>query len=167
MLPLANLQANTDVLWAHITLSFVLFPVAILVMRRFSVDVNFQEVGLEMRKTLMVERVPKYMCKEQELKRHFHEAYAESVQVQNVRFAYDVAKLQQIHGELKDAKIALKYCQRQNHLGKEQFHVYRHNCSRFCSCFCCCCSDKTEGKKIGIWFFRYLIWSNSVLVTKN
>ncbi len=56
---LANLEANRDVLWAHITLSFLLFPVAIIVMRRFSVDVQFQEVGLEMRKTLMIEKVPK------------------------------------------------------------------------------------------------------------
>lgn len=68
---LANLQGNTDVLWAHITLSFLLFPVAILVMRRFSVDVKFQEIGLEMRKTLMIEKVPKYLCKEPELRRHF------------------------------------------------------------------------------------------------
>ena len=68
---LANLEADKDVLWAHISLSFLLFPVAILVMRRFSVDVEFQEVGIEMRKTLMIEKVPKYVCKEIELKRHF------------------------------------------------------------------------------------------------
>jgi hypothetical protein len=58
---LVNLEADKDVLWAHISLSFLLFPVAILVMRRFSVDVEFQEVGIEMRKTLMIEKVPKYL----------------------------------------------------------------------------------------------------------
>ena len=97
---LANLEADKDVLWAHISLSFLLFPVAILVMRRFSVDVRFQEVGIEMRKTLMIERVPKYVCKEIELKRHFNEAYPE-IEITKIDIAYDVRKLQLIYNDLK------------------------------------------------------------------
>ena len=142
---LANLSATTDTLWAHITLSFLLFPVAILVMRRFSIDVKFQEIGLEMRKTLMIEKIPKYMCKEEEIRRHFQEAYPD-IKIQKIDFAFDVLKLQNIYNELRDARMALRYCQKHNILEKEDFHVYRPQCSRFCGCFCCCCNNKIEGE---------------------
>jgi hypothetical protein len=120
------LSANEEVLWAHVTLSFLLFPVAILVMRRFSLNVQFQEIGLEMSKTLMIEKVPKVMCKEEELKRHFNEAYPDDVRIRKITFSYDVLKLQNIHQELKDAKIALKYCNKHNVLDKKEFYVYRY-----------------------------------------
>ena len=37
---LANLDPSTEYLWVHLILAFLFFPVAILVMRRFSVDVR-------------------------------------------------------------------------------------------------------------------------------
>ena len=70
-----------------------------------------------MRKTLMIEKVPKYMCKEIELKRHFSEAYPD-VSITKINLAYDVQKLQLIYNDLKDAKMAWKYCKRQHDLGK-------------------------------------------------
>ena len=140
---LANLDPNSDVLWAHITLSFLLFPVVILVMRRFSVDVQFQDVGLEMRRTLMIEKVPRAMCHQPELKRHFAEAYPE-VEISKIDFAFDVNNLQTIFNEWKEARLALKYCNRHDVLNKEKFHLYRAHCSRFCGCFCCCCSEQVE-----------------------
>ena len=140
---LANLDPNSDVLWAHVTLSFLLFPVVILVMRRFSVEVEFQDVGLEMRRTLMIEKVPRAMCHEPELRRHFLEAY-QHCEIKKVDFAFDIDKLQQIFNEWKEARLGLKYCNRHDNLNKEKFHLYRANCSRFCGFFCCCCSDKVE-----------------------
>merc|ERR1712223_1342416 len=98
-----------------------------------------------MRKTLMIERVPKYVCKEIELKRHFNEAYPE-IEITKIDIAYDVRKLQLIYNDLKDAKISWKYTKRHNDLGKDEFHVYRPQCSRFCGCFCCCFADKIEAK---------------------
>jgi len=151
---LANLSVDDDgdYLWVHISLSFFLFPVAILVMRRFSVNVKFVEVGLEMRKTLMIMKVPRILCRELELKRHFAEAYPD-VTVKNVNFAYDVKKLQAIYSELKDAKSALRYCNKHNALDKEEFFVYRANCSRLCCCFCCFCSPKLEATE----FYQQLV----------
>ena len=140
---LANLDPKSDLLWAHITLSFFLFPVVILVMRRFSVDVQFQDIGLEMRKTLMIEKVPRAMCHEAELRRHFTEAYP-NVEVSKVTFAFDIYKLQQIFNEWKEARLAMKYCNRHDTLNKDKFFLYRANCSRFCGCLCCCFSDKVE-----------------------
>ena len=60
-------------------------------------------------------KVPRVLCREYELKRHFAEAYPD-VTVKNVTFAYDVKKLQAISSELKDAKSALKYCNKHNAL---------------------------------------------------
>lgn len=37
---LANLDPSGELLWVHLCLAFLFFPVAILVMRRFSVDVR-------------------------------------------------------------------------------------------------------------------------------
>ena len=69
-------------------------------------------------------KVPRVLCRELELKRHFAEAYPD-VTVKNVTFAYDVKKLQAIYSELKDAKSALRYCNKHNALDKEEFFVYR------------------------------------------
>jgi hypothetical protein len=45
-------------------------------MRRFSVGLHFQEVSLEISKTLMLDGVPKELCqREEELRRHFDEAF--------------------------------------------------------------------------------------------
>ena len=85
---------------------------------------EFVEVGLEMRKTLMIQKVPRVMCKIDELKRHFLEAYPDVI-VKNITFAYNVQKLQNIYNELKDAKSALKYCNKHDVLDKEPFYVYR------------------------------------------
>ena len=72
----------------------------------------------------MIMKVPRVLCREYELKRHFAEAYPD-VTVKNVTFAYDVKKLQAISSELKDAKSALKYCNKHNALDKEEFYLYR------------------------------------------
>ena len=110
------------------SISFLLFPVAIIVMRRFSVNVAFVEVGVEMRKTLMIEKVPRTMCKEIEIRRHFSEAYP-SLTVTKVDFAFNVKNLHWIYNELKDARESLRYCNKHDVLDKEQFYVYRvsHN----------------------------------------
>ena len=50
---LVNLSADSPLLWAHVCLSFFFFPLAIIVMRRFSVGVRFQ-VG--QRKTCIAEK---------------------------------------------------------------------------------------------------------------
>jgi hypothetical protein len=49
-------------------------------MRRFSVGLHFQEVSLEISKTLMLDCVPKTVChSEEEIRRHFDEAFPDAV----------------------------------------------------------------------------------------
>ena len=98
-------------------------------MRRFSVGLHFQEVSLEISKTLMLDGVPKSFCHtDEEIKRHFEEAFPES-QITDVRFAYNVNKLQQIHLQLQDAKQSQEYCRRNETLGRPSFKVCNKECS--------------------------------------
>ena len=82
---LANLDPDSDLLWVHLCLSFIFFPVAILIMRRFSVDLRFTQVNMEISHTLMIERIPKMFCRStEELQRHFDEAYP-TVEITDIR----------------------------------------------------------------------------------
>ncbi len=104
---LVNLAPNSEFLWAHVALAFFFLPLAILVMRRFSVGVEFQarldvatmmsrfclqhdddllqEIDLDLRKAIMIENIPRYLCHSDHLKQHFEEAYeAEGVKVSAV-----------------------------------------------------------------------------------
>ena len=57
-----NLNPESDYLWAHISLGFILFPLSILIMRRFSQNIQFTQSGLEINRTVLVENVPKSCC---------------------------------------------------------------------------------------------------------
>ena len=70
---LVNLDPDSGYLWVHITLAFCLFPTAIVVMRRFSVDLRFRDTGLDVTRTLAIERIPRHMCREEAVRRHFDE----------------------------------------------------------------------------------------------
>ena len=48
----------------------------------------FRDVPLEITRTLLVEKIPEHMCKEDLVKRHFREAYP-ALTVTSVRLAYD------------------------------------------------------------------------------
>ena len=69
---LGNLDPHSHFLWAHISLAFCLFPLSILFMRRFSVDLRFTQLSLEMSRTLLIENIPKNLCRStEEVKRYF------------------------------------------------------------------------------------------------
>jgi len=139
---LANLDPSTEYLWVHLILAFMFFPVAILVMRRFSVDVRFTQVSLEMSHTVMIENIPKMFCRSsEELRRHFAEAFPQ-VEITDLRFGYDVAKLQTVHQSLNLASTSYHSCAKNK--GKE-VGVYDVQCSRYFFCFCCCCAKKHQG----------------------
>lgn len=141
---LVNLDPSSDYLWVHVAFSFIFFPLAIVIMRKFSVDVEFQDVSLEISRTLMIEKVPKYLCKVEEITRHFTEAFKD-IKVKEVRFAYDVEKLKAIHDDLVEVRLAKEYCERNQELGRNPITMYPVQCSRCCSCFCCCCVKAENG----------------------
>ena len=57
-----NLNPESNYLWAHISVGFILFPLSILIMRRFSQNIQFTQLGLEINRTVLVENVPKSCC---------------------------------------------------------------------------------------------------------
>ena len=57
-----NLNPESNYLWAHISVGFIPFPFSILIMRRFSQNIQFTQMGLEINRTVLVENVPKLCC---------------------------------------------------------------------------------------------------------
>lgn len=103
---LVNLEPDSPYLWVHISLAFFFFPVSIVVMRRFSVRLNFTEVSLEISRTIMIENIPKNLCNtDKELFRYFQEAFPKCT-ISDLRFAYDVQKLTTVAQDLKAVKSA-------------------------------------------------------------
>ena len=71
---------------------------------------RFTQVSLEISHTLMIENIPKMFCRtNDELLRHFAEAFP-NTEVMDLRFAYDVNKLQTVHESLKMASSSYHSC---------------------------------------------------------
>eukprot|EP00095_Tigriopus_kingsejongensis_P008456 snap_masked-scaffold18_size714446-processed-gene-1.9 protein:Tk08456 transcript:snap_masked-scaffold18_size714446-processed-gene-1.9-mRNA-1 annotation:"hypothetical protein L798_12217" len=141
---LVNLDPSSDLLWVHVVFSFIFFPLAIVIMRKFSVDVAFQDVSLEISRTLMIDKVPRYLCQGDEITRHFAEAFP-NTRIKEIRFAYDVEKLKTISDDLAEVRLAKQYCERNQELDRPPITLYPVQCSRCCSCCCCCCVKATVG----------------------
>ena len=54
-----------------------------------------------------------------------------SLELCDVKIAYDVTKLIKMSSELKDAESAYKYGLKYNEKNQEQLTMYPHSCSRF------------------------------------
>jgi len=133
-----NRDPNDDVLYIHSLLAFLMFPISMYVMRQFSKGLFFRDVPLEMTRTLLVEKIPEHMCKEDLVIRHFREAYP-ALTVTSVRLAYDVRELMQVSQKLRDANDAIKEAKKHNENHPEQPLMMKPvSCSRFCHVLCFC-----------------------------
>ena len=68
---LANLGPDNAMLWVHIGVSFFSFPLSILMMRRFSANLNFVKTSIEISKTLMVENIDRKILGSQDALREY------------------------------------------------------------------------------------------------
>ena len=68
---LANLGSDNAMLWVHICVSFFSFPLSILMMRRFSANLNFVKTSIEISKTLMVENIDRKILGSQDALREY------------------------------------------------------------------------------------------------
>ena len=69
---IANLNPSDYILWVHLSVSFITFPIAIFMMRRFSGNLGFVKTNIEISKTLMVENIAVKLCQStQEIARYF------------------------------------------------------------------------------------------------
>jgi len=140
---LANLSAESNYLYVHIILAFILFPISIFIMRRFSIKLDFRDSALEITRTIQIENIPHHMCAEKLISRHFREAYP-SIQVKDVKIVFDVTKLTDLSNQLKDATDAKEYGEVYKATHRKDLEMYPHCAARCCSCFCACCSNKVE-----------------------
>ena len=68
----------------------------------------------------------------------------------DIRFAYNVKKLEEVNLKLDEVKSALSYCIRKGRLQGDvptypQIDVYPRHCLRYFACFCFCCLNKMDG----------------------
>jgi len=138
---LSNLDPESPFLWVHITIAFLLFPVAIYMMRKFSKDLKFRDPGLELTRTLCVENIPEHMCQDIILRRHFHEAYP-SFKINDVKVAFDVSELTDVNDQLLTVKATYDYAVRHKEKTGEDLRMYPHCASRCCCCVYAPCSAR-------------------------
>ena len=98
-----------------------------------------RDISLEITKTLLIENIPKHMCKIETIREHFAEAYEDPIIVTEVTLAYDVKDLDARVEELRNARSSKKYAEeyKAKHPGKP-LTMKPKPCSRFSSCLCCC-----------------------------
>ncbi|PSN32304.1 CSC1-like protein 2 [Blattella germanica] len=70
---LSNLDPNSPYLWTHVTLAILFLPLGIVIMRRFSVTIKFDEQETNVSRTLMITKIPSKNCDSADLHRHFRE----------------------------------------------------------------------------------------------
>eukprot|EP00092_Neocalanus_flemingeri_P025310 GFUD01027442.1.p1 GENE.GFUD01027442.1~~GFUD01027442.1.p1 ORF type:complete len:880 (+),score=162.84 GFUD01027442.1:356-2995(+) len=140
---LANLAAESSYLYVHMAIAFLLFPISIFIMRRFSIGLDFRDASLEITRTLQIENIPHHLCTEKLLRRHFKEAYP-NIAVTDVKIVFDVTKLTEVSDELKNASDARKYGEVYKVSHKKDLEMYPYCAARCCSFFCACCTNKVE-----------------------
>jgi len=64
-------KKEKNYLWIHIILSFLLFPLAIFLMRRFSIGLRMQDTSLGITRTVAIENIPHKLCTLENLQAHF------------------------------------------------------------------------------------------------
>jgi len=132
-----NRGPEDDWLFAHTILAFILFPIAIYTMRRFSADMKFRDVTIPVSRTLLIEKIPSQMCVTGSIHHHLDEAYP-GLQVSDISLAYRVGHLTEVCEELTDAKDSRDSAKKHNDLHPEERLLMKPvACSRHFSWLCC------------------------------
>ena len=95
-------------LWVHVIIAFIMFPFAILLMRKFSTGLKMTDPDLKVTRTLAIENIPLEHCDIPSLRQYFSECYPHHP-VSDIQVAYNVSKLISLTDKLKDTKLSKKY----------------------------------------------------------
>ena len=150
-----KLLFRSPYLYAHTILAFLLFPVSIIFMQKFSIDLSFKDASLILTRTLFIEKIPLNMSTVQFIRRHFDEAYPE-LNVTEINMAYDVSELTEKTEELRDARDSRKLGEKYQleHPG-QSLSMYPKSCSRFCGFCCRCCSVEVSFYSGSVTFLHF------------
>lgn len=142
---MANVDPKNEVqvnyLWVHIILAFLLFPLSIFLMRRFSIGLRMRDTSLGATRTIAIENIPMQFCTRESVKAHFDEAYPK-FQIKDIQLAYNVDRLTVLSRELRDVIDAKKYAEAHNARNKEELDMVPARCARCCFCFCLPCTGR-------------------------
>ena len=119
---LANLNPNDehdgDILWAHVFLGFLMFPLAVFLMRRFSYGLKMRDTIYKVTRTLAIENIPENVCSVEFLQKHFAEAYPD-FPIQDIQVVFNVTKLIALRRKLENVLDSKTFCQKHKNRLKE------------------------------------------------
>ena len=144
---LANLNPNNpddgNILWVHVILGFLMFPVAIFMMRRFSYGLKMTDTNFKVTRTLGIENIPKILCKVDYLKQHFAEAYP-AFPLQDIQIVHNVTKLTDLRQQLENVVDSIKFCRKEKARQDSELSMLPVTCARCCGCCCIPCVRKVN-----------------------
>ena len=140
----SNLEASSDLLWAHALISIALLPIGILLMCHFSKTIKNVNEQVAKR-TLFIRRIPKGKTKKEVIVEFIRTKFPDIV-VEGVQFVYGIRKLKTLHLEHVNVVNAIYYCQEYVEEYRERCEIrpyYMGHLGGLC-CLCHCCK-KTDG----------------------
>lgn len=130
---LSNLDPSSSYLWTHVTLAILYLPLGIIIMRRFSVTIKFDEKDNSISRTLMITKIPSKNCDSADLHRHFREAYPE-MEIQDIQLAYDISKVSVLDKEREKVYQARMYCESYVKSTGMRLDMRPYACGNICGC---------------------------------
>lgn len=143
---LSNLDPSSSYLWTHVTLAILYLPLGIIIMRRFSVTIKFEERDTSVSRTLMITKIPSKDCDSADLHRHFREAYPE-IEVQDIQLAYNISRVSVLDKEREKVYQAKLYCENYVKTTGMRLDMRPYACGNicgFCDLFGCPTVDAIE-----------------------
>ncbi|XP_075213125.1 transmembrane protein 63 isoform X2 [Lycorma delicatula] len=128
----SNLHPNSHWLWVHVTLAILYLPLGIYIMRRFSVNLKYEDRDTVSR-TLMISNIPHMNCDADDLHRHFREAYPE-FEIQGIQLAYNITRVSQLSKERESAYQAKIYCESYFKDTGIRLEMRPYICGNLCGC---------------------------------
>lgn len=133
---IGNLDPESNYLWVHAVLSVVYLIILVLLMRHFSLNLDFKK-DEQVSRTLMLYHIPREKCYKNIIQQHFQEAYPEVV-VMDVQFAYNISKLVNLDNKRRVMSEA-RFLSELEYEGTGSRPTLRPYCCGRCLCDCCGC----------------------------
>ncbi|XP_033110463.1 CSC1-like protein 2 [Anneissia japonica] len=107
---ISNLPTSSGALWVHTFFAMIYFVIAIVALRHFKQHLPHREEPSHISRTLFVIGIPLERTEPALIRQHFQEAYPD-VEVTDVQFAYDIARLKYLDQARKDAQANRIACE--------------------------------------------------------
>lgn len=138
-----NLDPTSNLLWAHAIIAWLLFPIGIYLMYRFSKSVRAQHEQFA-RRTLFIRRIPKSLVKRQNLMNWFSTQFPDIV-IEGIQQVYQFKELRSLHSQYVSLLNAINYCELYNEQYSEPIEIRPYFLGHTFGACCCNLCPKTPG----------------------